>query len=205
MTKKKPIKRALDRYALNEIEAALELLEKSWVDFLYGVRLGNRCIRAEHRRGTRGRGLATVHRMLEVYRRQLIDGKRIAIFTALTFCVQENVPLPYWLGDAILDIEAKVNREPSNLHELFGLKALLPADGKRAKTTRQDLKWKHPLWHRVRELMVKSSKDAAIKQAREELKIPYSQRKCREMFDTADRLQSTFLDAWDGGKKHRIE
>jgi hypothetical protein len=198
-----------DRHPLTEIESALEPLEKSWVDFVYGARRRTRYIRAEGRSGTRGMGLATVHRTLDGYRQLLVGGNRLAIWTALTFCIQENVPLPYWLGDAILDIHGKVNREPSSLHELFGLQSRIPAKGKRAETTRRDLQLRGRLWSAASALMVKPepglSRDAAIKRARDELKIHYSQRKCVDMFDVQDRIQSADSDAWNGSKKHRIK
>lgn len=196
-----------DRHPLNESEAALEPLEKSWVDFLYGVRQGNRYIRAERRSGMRGFGLGKVHRILDGYKQQLIGGNRIAIFTALIYCIRENVPVPYWLRDEILDIEEKVNREPSNLHDLFGLESMIPARGKRARTTRRDVQLQQRLWGAASELMAngKMSKDRAIKQAREDLKFPCSQRKSREMFDAQERIQRAYFDAGKGLKTSRTK
>ena len=148
-----------------------------------------------------------VHRILDSYREQFVDGNRLAIWTALIQCIEENVPLPYWLGDEILDIQKKVNREPSSLHVLFGLESRLPAEGKRATTTRRDVQLRGKLWSKATELMAKSprmSKDSAIKQARADLNFPYGQRKSREMFDAQERIQSAYMDAWDGKTKHRI-
>jgi hypothetical protein len=196
-----------DRHPLNEIEAALEPLETSWVDFLYGVRLHNRYIRAKRRSGMRGFGLGSVHQILDHCRQRFFGGDRIAIWTALIYCIQENVPLPYWLGDEILDIEKKVNREPSSLHELFGLEPLIPAQGKRAATTRRDVQLRGRLWHAASELMAKSKmrEESAIKQARKELNFPYGQRKSREMFDEQERIQRGYLDAMKGLRKIRMK
>jgi hypothetical protein len=197
------------RHPLNEIETALEPLEKSWVDFLYGLRGHGRHIRAERRQEMRGAGLRTVHRILDGHRQQFVGGDRLAVWTALIYCINENVPLPYWLGDAILDIHKKVNREPSNLHDLFGLKSKLPAQGKRATALRRDLQWRGELWSAASALMVKPkpamSKDAAIKKVRDDLHVPYSQRKSREMFDEQERIQSAFFATWEGKKKHHMK
>ncbi len=195
-----------DRHPLNKIETALEPLEKSWVDFLYGVRV-NRYIRAERRPSFRFSGYDKLHRILDHYEQQLKDGNRTAIFTALIYCVQENVPLPYWLGDEILDINKKVHQKPSNLHELFGLGSKLPARGERATKARRDVQLRGKLWDAASELIAKSkmSKDSAIKQAREQLDFPYKQRKSREMFDAQERIQSAYIDAGKGTTKHRIK
>lgn len=76
---------AADPHPLNEMESALEAVEMSWVDILYGVRRGRRYIRAEQRRHTQSMGLATVHRILDSYRQQFVAGSPI-------FCIRENVP-----------------------------------------------------------------------------------------------------------------
>lgn len=197
-----------DRHPLNEIEAKLDLLETSWADFLYGARV-DRHIRAESRPALKFANLGKVHRVLDHHEQQLVGGNRTAIFTALIYCIQENVPMPYWLGDAILAINEKVRQDPSNLHELFGLKSKLPATGKRAVTARRDVQLQGRLWVAVNKLMAKptepkTSKESAIKQSREDLRIPYSQRKCREMFDAQELIQRAIFDAGKRVRKIRV-
>jgi len=194
-----------DRHPLNEIEARLEPLETSWVDFLYGARV-DRHIRAESRPSLQFANLGKVHRILKHHEQELIGGNRTAIFTALIYCIRENVPLPYWLGDAILDVNEKVHQDPSNLHNLFGLKSKLPATGKRAVTARRDVQLQGQLWVAVTKLIAKKKMrpEAAIKQAREDLNFPYSQRKSRDMFDAQELIQHAYIDAGKGKKTHRI-
>ncbi|MGA8147286.1 MAG: hypothetical protein WB870_06890 [Gallionellaceae bacterium] len=195
-----------ERHPRNEIENGIEPLETAWADFLYGVRLGTRYIRAETRPSMKGATLLAVHRLLDDYKRQAAEGEPIAVWRALIYCIKENVPLPYWLGDAILEIERKVNRKPASLHELFGLEAKIPAQGKRAETTRRDVNLQQNLWYVAKGLMAteKISADAAIKRAREQLNFPYSQRKSREMFDAQMRIERAHNDALKGVKKHRM-
>ena len=132
---------------MNKVEASLDSLEASWADFLYGVRTGRRRIRAEGRSGgMRSRGLATVRRELDYHRARFDAGNHYAAWLALLYCVEENVPVPYWLGNAILTINMTVQREPNSLHDLFGMSKSLPANGKRARKSRNDVQWQGKLW-----------------------------------------------------------
>ena len=193
-------------FKFNEVESAFASLETSWGDFLYGVRVA-RYVRSERRKSLRLSGFDQVHRILDNYKQQFDEGDRSAIFKALIYSIEENVPLPYWLGDEILDINKKVNLRPSDLHKLFGLGTKLPPKGERARTLRRDGQLQKKLWLAASELLPQNNGniDAAIKQAREQLDFPYAQRKSREMFDEQERIQSGHLDALRGRKKHRVK
>lgn len=195
-----------ERHPLTEIESAFESLETSWCDFLYGVR-GARYVRSERRNSLRLSGFDKVHRMLDHYKQQFDEGDRSAIFKALVYSIQENVPLPYWLGDEILEISERVHRRPSDLHKLFGLGAQLPTRGIKAQTLRQDARLQKELWFAASKLLADSdvSVDDAIKQVREQLDFPYKQRKSLNMYNTQERIQSGHLDAWKGRKKHQVK
>lgn len=195
-----------ERHPLTETEAALELLETSWCDFVYGTRVAG-YIRSERRKSLRFFGHLEVHRMLDHYRKQFLDGNRTSIFAALVYCIQENVPLPYWLGDVILDVDKAVCTDPSSLHKLFGLESKFPAEGKRARKLRLDRQLQQKLWFVVKELLPEHSGSvhAAVEHARMKLNFPYEQRKSREMFDAQERIQSGFLDALKGTKKHQLK
>ena len=91
----------LDRHPLNDIETALDSLEKSWADFLYGLRGHGRHIRAERRASLRARGLGKVHRILDSYMERFVGGDRLAIWTALILCIEENVEVTR-LTDSII-------------------------------------------------------------------------------------------------------
>jgi hypothetical protein len=202
------------RRALNAVEASLVPLEPAWVDFVYGARSLCRYIRADRRPGMRGAGLAKVHARLEAKRERLTAGERHAAFEALVLCAQENVPLPYWLGDAILDIAAALRRpatddEPAgNLHELFGMEPEFPAGGKKAATSRRDAQLRGRLWEEAKRLLAAAAKakkrpslDDAIRQARATLNFPYSQTKARAMFEEQERIQREYFDA--GKRTHK--
>lgn len=193
-----------DRHPLTEIEAEIELLEKSWADFVSRA-LINCSVPAKDRLDIVG-SLTVAHRVLEVHKQRFIAGDRSFIFTALIWCIQWNVPLPYWLGGAILDINEQLLRKGGNLHKLFGLESTLPAKGKRALTARRDVQLQARLWRAVRALMAKGkSKQAAIEQAIEDLNFPYGPRKSREIFDAMVDLQSGYFDTLRGTKKHLMK
>ncbi len=186
------------RRALTDIEKKLRLLEPSWADFFV---LATRRVPS----GIKDDFFDTMHRLLEFNQQQFKSGNRVAIFTALIRCVSANVPLPYWLREEILSISKKVNQKPNDLHKLFGLESVLPAKGKRAVKKRQDMQRQGELWRAVRALMLKSkSKEAAISEARKDLKFPYLQRKSRAMFDEFESLQSGYFAALKGTKKNRM-
>lgn len=195
-----------ERHPLTKRETAFESLETSWCDFMYGARV-TRYVRSERRKSLRLSGFDQVHRILDNHKQQFDEGDRSSIFKALIYSIEENVPLPYWLGDEILDINKRVNLKPNDLHVLFGLQAKLPVEGKRGQTLRRDGLWQKKLFVVVSKLIVKEgvSKESAIKQAREQLNFPYGQGKSREMFDEQELIQSGYLDALKGRKKHRVK
>lgn len=200
------------KYPLGATETALELLEPAWVDFSWGVRSGRRVIRSASRSGLRGRTLATVHRLLEQRHHQdFLAGKRIAIFSALVLCAEENVPLPYWLADELLAIARQVNESPASLHDLLGLGDVLPVDGAKAHTARENHRLQGELWSAATLKIAKAkqagrrlSVNSAIKEAMEDLHFPYAKTKAREMFDAQERIQNAHSEAVQGIKKHRI-
>jgi len=199
---------------MNKVEASLDSLEASWADFLYGVRTGRRRIRAEGRSGgMRSRGLATVRRELDYHRARFDAGNHYAAWLALLYCVEENVPVPYWLGNAILTINMTVQREPNSLHDLFGMSKSLPANGKRARKSRNDVQWQGKLWSTAAWLIADAGRagskmdiDEAVRKARESLVgFPYEQTKATEMFNAQARIESEHNAAIHGRKKHRLK
>jgi len=209
-----------DAGAMTEVESALDDLEPSWADFAYAIRPDSMA-RVVRRPGVspsiRCASLDTVHSVLEHYRELLGRGERPAIFDALTYCAEENVPMPYWLGAELIAIATQLHQKPTgkrpdSLHQLFGMEARFPTSQTKAVKAKRDLHLRGQLWHAASTLMAGDanlSKDAAIKQAREQLRFPYSQRKARDMFELQETIQRGFLDAHDparaGSQVHRIK
>lgn len=186
-----------------------------------GKRIGVAVDRYQRRaEGTRLRALSLdrVHALLEGARKKVAAGSRAAIFEAMLRCAEEGVPMPYWLADQLLDIGSRVRElkeggEPANLHDLFGMQEVLPSGSGRNKVraigARREIAWRKKLWvevHKVRrEAMAATkmkkkgaairplSKEAAIRRARERLKLPFEQRKARAMFDEQERIQREYL------------
>jgi hypothetical protein len=201
---------------MTEVESALDDLEPSWADFAYAIRpdgMGRPSRRVPGVLSEKTQGLATVHALLEGYHDQYKAGERIGIFHALTTCAEENVPLPYWLATAILDIRKDVSAEPrkgelpKSLHDLFGLGQLLPLTRTKGMKARRDIQLQGRIWAATRTIMAERGTrlvDAALEEARRKLAFPYSQRKAREMFDKQQAIQTRHSNIVGGRKGNRL-
>lgn len=217
MTEKRIVLKAfgvdVDAGPMTEIESELDDLEASWSDFAYAIRPGSlgRVLRRPGKQEVRMQPLGAVHSVLEHYREKEVAGDRAALFDALVHCAAENVPMPYWVGAAILDIARELHlppiagSSPKTLHELFGMEARFPVSATKAIKAKRDLHLRQKLWSSVHAIMrtEKLSKDAAIGKAREQLRFPYSQRKARDLFDLQEEIQRGYLDAQSGKKRGR--
>ena len=201
---------------MTDVEAALDELEMSWADFAYAIRPDSKGrISRRHDLGSElgVLSLVKVHEILENYQNEFVAGNRFASFLALIYCAEENVPMPYWLANAVLNIASVLYAKPDscikpkNLHELFGAEQTFPTSQTRALKAKRDLHLRGQLWHTTRCLMheKKLSVEAAIKEARKQLRFPYSQRKSRDLFDEQEKTQTTRLNIMSGRKVHRIK
>lgn len=211
----------VDAGPMTEVEAALDDLEASWADFAYAIR-PNSMARVVRRLGgpasIRMDSLGQVHAVLEHYRGKLSSGDRSAIFDALTHCAEENVPMPYWVSAALIEIARelhhapKLGAQPKSLHSLFGMDARFPTSATKAIKAKRDLQLRGQLWWTACTIMGDNpgiSKDAAVKKACAELRFPYSHRKALQLFDLQNKIQREFLDARGEGRRsgrvtHRI-
>lgn len=205
-----------DAGPMTEIENALDDLEPSWSDFAYAIRpksMGRVSRRIPGRPTIRAQSLGQVQAILNGYREQFEAGDRAAAFSAMTTCAEENVPMPYWLAAAVLDIGTAVRaqpargQQPKSLHDLFGLSKLLPTTKTRGSKVRRDLQLRAEIWAATHTLMRdrKLSVDAAIKLAREKLNFPYAQRTARQMFDTQESIQTRYLNIVKGRTVHKVK
>lgn len=123
---------------LDETELALERIEPAWADAAHALRTGHRVTRlSDGQQSIRMLSLLAVHEMLKEYRRRAEADNGLAILEAVRYCSQENVPLPYWLGQALdAKLAAHASTEgPHSLDILFRDPAL-PVEGKKARTVR---------------------------------------------------------------------
>lgn len=208
-----------DAGPMTEMESALDDLEASWADFAYAIRPKSmaRIVRRPNTNPSiRCDSLLSVHNVLEHYREKLQAGDHSAIFDALTHCAAENVPMPYWVSSAIIEIARNLHgkpapgEQPKSLHELFGMEVRFPTSQTKALKAKRDLHLRGQLWSTASLIKHEEgiSTDAAIKKARERLRFPYSQRKARQLFDLQEQIQRGYLDARSGNtnrrKVHRI-
>lgn len=186
----------------------LEQVEPAWADFARGL-IGDRLriVRYPTPSPLRARSLAEVQRILALYERELAEGDRYAILKALVLCAEENVPQPYWLGAAVIDICARLNAGPVDLHKLFGADGKFPAKGKKARTNRDKPILRAKLWAAVMELKRNTpgmSDDAAIERARADLNFPYAQRASTDLFNEYDAIHKRYFDAVKGITRNKV-
>ena len=185
------LKKILPTFTPEETELAR--IEQNWADFAARVRTG---------KGRRARSLLYVHSLLELHRETLKTGDKSALLWALRTCCEENVPLPYWVADGILDIIKQVQKRPISLHDLFGLhKRRLRASGKRADADRDDLRHSGKLWREAAALISQGiSRDAALRRVLQENRFPFQLRKAVELYEERDRWFKRHIKATAGTK-----
>ena len=144
-----------DAGPMTEMESALDDLEASWADFAYAIRPKSmaRIVRRPNTNPSiRCDSLLSVHNVLEHYREKLQAGDHSAIFDALTHCAAENVPMPYWVSSAIIEIARNLHgkpapgEQPKSLHELFGMEVRFPTSQTKALKAKRDLHLRGQLW-----------------------------------------------------------
>lgn len=87
--------------------------------------------------------------MLDGLRLQAASGERAALWDALQACARYNVPLPYWLADALRHVDRELHAGCSSAHELLGLAARLPLSRSRGPWVRTKLRMARALWREV--------------------------------------------------------
>lgn len=184
----------------NESEQEISRIEQSWGDCAHGFRTGVRWSWRPEGDTLHMQSLLEVHELLEVYRAQFEEGDQSAILWAIRECARQNLPLPYWCAtgfqERIGSFVSFVSKSVT-LDEVFDVSRKLPA-GKRGQNVRLASSQSVRLYVRVWKIHAKEprlSKDACIRRAREELKLPMCQRKATTLFNERERQQKPFRDA----------
>lgn len=189
------------RDEMTDIEKELDNIEASWADFAHAINprsSGRVTRRVEGSSSLRCQSLVAVHGHLEVRRKDFENGDRSALFYALMYCAEENVPLPYWVGNELLNIGSRLHAQPAidtppcDLHREFGFDKTFPTAGTKAISNRRKKYWANKIWDTARKIMVDqgiSSVDAAVKQALRELDAPFAVRAATDMFNEVEQRQ----------------
>ena len=182
-------------------EQEIDHLCENWADCAAGFRLGDRRIRRADGTHFRCFGLLTVHELFEVHRQNFENGDRAALFNALRLTLEENLPAPLWLADALTSVMDKFDKQPGlSLHTAMGLDSRYPLTAKKANTNRRNWNVSVELWGlvRVHQKEHGSSVSGAIADvlaSNPRIKATFSQRKAYDAFMQVDRVQSPALTA----------
>lgn len=122
----------------NADERELARLEPAWGKAALALRTGYRL--GHPNASLRCMSLQQVHRHLEVYRRRFNSGDTLSLLHAVSFCAEENLPLPTWLADAFRArmTEFLTPGKLRSLDEIFFSNSLPTTSAKKAAAARQD-------------------------------------------------------------------
>lgn len=183
----------------NDDERELAVIEESWADHLRGLRTGTRVREKAGRPHWRAGSLQQVATMLDYFRSEFEAGNKAAMMDALLTTADENVPMPYWLADALNDAVSSV-LEGKTLHEAVGYEKRFPTSTKAATKARRD-------WLRKQQFYVDASylaatgtpKTKAIESVRKKMGI--ARTTAWRWYGEQDRIQQAASEAWRGPRR----
>jgi hypothetical protein len=175
-------------------EEFLSRLEPSWADFAAGLRTGNRYRRRRGSLAFLGHNMTQVEESLRAHKNSFDAGDKSALLWALRTCCEENVPLPYWAADALVDVVKRLEKKPDSLHDLLGLdKRGHRTESRQAQNDRARLRQSADLWVDASILMRKGmSRDAALRKLLADNKFPFKLPKAIQLFEETDVIQRRF-------------
>lgn len=192
---------------MDEREASLARLEQSWADFMRHARTGANIRTGKTSASVGAIGLLALREELEKTRERVNRRDGAAAWQALLLCARHNVPMPYWLADAVIGMDVRMREVPASLHTLMGLNADLPVGGKQASKARVRAVWQRALWQAVKELQAESPelKDTpAVEMARRALPdFPYGRTEAIRMFRAQAEKQAAAAAPLARGKRVR--
>jgi hypothetical protein len=133
-----------------------------------------------------------VAEVFDVLRCRFAGGDTAALWEGIRALCRYNVPPPYWLAEALQEVDRVLHTEVVSAHALLGLDAQLPLQKTRGRAARRNLQLARKLWAEVlrqRRQAPALSKAEAVKRARLVLDFPYQQRQATTMFDKVDAQQ----------------
>lgn len=206
---KNPFLEAMEPYLRYEdAEREFLALEESWADYVRALRTG---LLARVRDGGKSVSIAPdaaqMSAQLGVYRDDYAQGDRAALIDALRLVCQNNVPLPYWAADGILESLKELDTNPvATLHSVFGMAPRYPVSPKRGRKGRDDWRTKQRLYMAVSWLIQAEgmAKGKAIQKAIADEKLPVCVRKAHDWYAEVEAIQQKHLRAMRGVKLHKL-
>ena len=178
-------------------ERALAQLEPAWGKAATFFRTA---FRFGHPRGSmRCMSLEEVHRDLGVFRTRFEAGDTLSLLQAISFCADENLPLPEWLALAFRSrMESFLH--PGNRHsldEVFSSPTLPTGSPKKAAAVRQDWQLAGTLCHEAWDLAQRDetilSFDSAVERLLASGKYGVGKTKAKALIKMIEQSQSQFL------------
>ena len=181
---------------------------QAWEDFAAFTATGGNV--QQRPAGERGDVLtpAEVGAVFDDLRLQFAAGGRAALWAGIRAACLYNVPMPYWLADALLQVDSELVNTMQSAHDLLGLGALLPMSANRGPLARRKLRLQRQLWlevQRQRRAAPGMAKTKAEALARIALNFPYRQRQAVTMFDEQDALQQRAAKPYRAGTIKRVQ
>ena len=195
--------RIIPEYDADERE--LFVLEPSWADFHRGLRTGYRV--RKHQEGRlqfRAGSLQQVSSELSRLKSEFDSGDVSAVIRAVEFSAKENIPMPYWVGDAFQAVIKRVHETETDLHTEFGFEELYPTTEKKRGTSRKNAETQSKLYVAASMMIADGmGKTAAITKASKDLHIGL--RRAKDWYKEKDTLQKAAIAAWHPARKvHKI-
>jgi hypothetical protein len=153
-------------------------------------------------------GPAAVAQVLDDLRVRLDAGDRAALWAGIRAVCRFNVPAPYWLADALLQVDRDLHNTTQSAHDLLGLAATLPLSDNRGPLARRGLRLQRDLWFEVQRQRRRApglSTSKAVEAARKALRFPYQQRQAVAMFERQDELQQDHARPYLGRVVKRLQ
>jgi hypothetical protein len=189
----------------DEDERELAVLEVSWADCHRGIRTGYRVRqKPDGILNFRAGSLIQVSSEFSRLKSEFDGGDNSALIRAVEYSAIENVPMPYWVGDAFQAVISLVRQTETDLHTQFGFEKLYPKDGKKSRTNRKNEETKIKLYVAAKTMIADGvGKTAAITKASADLHIGL--RRAKDWYAEIDERQNAALDAWRTDRKvHKI-
>lgn len=172
---------------------------RAWTDFLAFIDTGGN---VQQRPGGEHGDMLAPAEVAEVFAdlQQRYDaGDRAALWAGIQAAARYNVPMPYWLADALLLLDNALHNTVQSAHTLLGLDDALPVGRKgrqHDRAVRIKLRQQRALWAEVTRLRAEAHAvgrrlpdTAAIGAAMKALRLHMSYGKARAMFKAQEKVQ----------------
>lgn len=192
-------------------EKQLDNFCSAWAKSALAWRTG---MRYGHKKGSiRNMSFVQIHELLEAHRKRFEGGDTYALLHAVSYCAEENVPLPTWLANAFTkSIKSFATKGgPTSLDEVFKSSSLPTNTPEKTENARRDWEIGGWLWRDAWQLAISNESITSVEQLVELLlknsppgKAPWRQwpvknTKARKLILMIDKNQGELLN-WPASK-----